>query len=128
LELESGRFSIEELCTRDWYLQVLEIIFPDLNDQLAKIADIQSEEAAIDRMLLLMAQEEIIEEDFLEIKGANIAKGHKESIFYVIQLFMALVEKALEDAEEEGEAEEEEVEVEAEEYDEEFDESRDKLA
>lgn len=57
-------------------------------------------------MLLLMTQEEIIEEDFLEIKGANIVGGHKESIFYVIQLFMALVEKALEDAEQGEEGEE----------------------
>ena len=54
-------------------------------------------------MLLMMTQAEIIQEDFLEIKGANIIQGHKQSIFYVIQLFMALVEKALEEAEEEGE-------------------------
>lgn len=95
MELESGKFNIKLLCTRQWYLEVLQIIFPFLSSKLLKINDIQSEEAAIDRLLLLLAQEDIIEDDFLEIKGKDIVAAHHESIFYVVQLFMALVDKAL---------------------------------
>jgi hypothetical protein len=38
-----------------------------------------------------MTQEDIIEADFLEIKGADIINGNKNSICYMVQLFMALV-------------------------------------
>ena len=63
---------------------------------MLRIEEIQSEEAALDRLLLLLAQAEIIEDDFLEIKGKDIVGGDVESMFYVVQLFYALVEKAVE--------------------------------
>ena len=96
LELEGPTFSLRMLMDRRWYLQVLEIIFPELAESLLRIEEIQSEEAALDRLLLLLAQAEIIEDDFLEIKGKDIVGGDVESMFYVVQLFYALVEKAVE--------------------------------
>jgi hypothetical protein len=46
---------------------------------------------AIDRMILLLTQEEIIEDDFLDIKGKDIVNGDVGSIYYAVQLFNALV-------------------------------------
>ena len=107
LELEGPPFDIQLLTDRRWYMQVLEIIYPELGDSLLRLEEIQSEEAALDRMLLLLAQAEIIEDDFLEIKGKDIVEGDAESVFYIVQLFYALVEKAIEEAEEEEEGGEE---------------------
>jgi hypothetical protein len=42
LELSLGRFSIKLLQTRKWYLEVLQTIYPFLNDKLIKILQIQS--------------------------------------------------------------------------------------
>lgn len=36
---------------------------------------IEDEAQAIDKMLVMLTQEEIIEEDFLEIKGSDICDG-----------------------------------------------------
>lgn len=44
-----------------------------------------------------MTQYDIIEADILDMKGADIISGNKNSICYMVQLFMALVEKALEE-------------------------------
>ncbi len=52
----------------------------------------------------MLSNEEIIEEDFLEIKGEDVVKGDVESIYYVVQLINALVER---EVEEQGEGQEE---------------------
>lgn len=120
LELQCGRFNLKQLCGRAWYLCVLEAIYPFMGDRWAKVHQVQSEEAAVNLLLLSLHQEEIIEEDFLEIKGRDVVAGDVQSIFYIVQLLSALVERALEEAEmgqmeaegeeagEEGEAEEKE--------------------
>jgi hypothetical protein len=41
----------------------------------------------------MLTKEEIIEEDFLEIKGRDIVEGDVESVYYVVQLLNALIER-----------------------------------
>ena len=97
LELELGRFNIRTLCSRKWYLQVLSALFPFLSQEWNKISsEVQSEEAAIDRMLLLLTQEGALPEDYLEeIKGRNIVIGDQETIMTLIQIMNEFVEQAL---------------------------------
>lgn len=85
------------LTKKSWYLQVLQILYPYLSDQLAKLVLLPSDELAIDRLLVLLAEEEIIEKDFLEIKGKDMVAGDIDSIFYIVQLLNALVDRALDD-------------------------------
>jgi hypothetical protein len=87
-----------------------------MNDRWAKVHQVQSEEAAINLLLLSLHQEEIIEEDFLEIKGRDVVSGDVQSIFYIVQLLSALVERALEEAEM-GQMEGEDIDGEGEEVD-----------
>ena len=102
LDLNCGRFHIKQLCTRKWYLQAMGILFPFLQQEWNKIrSQIQSEQAAIDRILLILTQEGVIPEDYLsEIKGRNIVIADQETIMTLIQIIKELVEQALQDAEE----------------------------
>ena len=47
----------------------------------------------MDKLLFMLTEEEIIEEDFLEIKGQDIIEGDIESVYYVVQLLNALIER-----------------------------------
>lgn len=40
----------------------------------------------------MLTELEVIEEDFLEIKGEDIVNGDVESIYFIIQLLKALIE------------------------------------
>ena len=91
LELETEQFDPNVLTKKDWYLKVLKIIFPYLNNKLSKITEIESDAEAIDTFLLLLAEEEIIEEDFLDIKGNMVCDGSFECIYYILQLLNTLV-------------------------------------
>lgn len=51
----------------------------------------------------MLTEQQIIEEDFLEIKGEDICDGDVESIYYVVQLIQALIEREGEEVGEEGE-------------------------
>jgi hypothetical protein len=66
LELQCGEFHIKLLTSRKWYLEALSILFPFLSEEWNKIASqVHSEEAAIDRMLLLLAQEGALPQEYL---------------------------------------------------------------
>jgi hypothetical protein len=44
LDLHPGKFAIRQLCSRRWYLQALEILFPFLEEEWGKIGtQVQSE-------------------------------------------------------------------------------------
>jgi hypothetical protein len=67
------------------------MIYPQLEREFDKIRMIEDEAQAIDKMLVMLTQEEIIEEDFLEIKGSDICDGDVESVYYIVQLLNALI-------------------------------------
>ncbi len=77
----------------DWYLTVLEAIYPQLGESFYQIRHLQDEALAIDKLLYMLTEEEIIEEDFLEIKGTDIVEGDVESVYYVVQLLNALIDR-----------------------------------
>ncbi len=56
----------------------------------------EDEGKAIDKMLVMLAKEEIIENDFLEIKGQDITEGDIESVYYIVQLLTALIKRETE--------------------------------
>jgi mannitol/fructose-specific phosphotransferase system IIA component len=61
-------------------------------------SQIHSEEAAIDRLLLLLAQEGVVPQEFVnQIKGRKIVNGDLNSIMNVVQLMNEMVEQALEE-------------------------------
>jgi hypothetical protein len=70
---------------------VLGIIYPQLAEKFARIEGIKSQSNSIDQLLVMLTEEEVIEEDFLEIKGADIVQGDIESIYYIVQLLNALI-------------------------------------
>lgn len=55
----------------------------------------------------MLTEQQIIEEDFLQIKGEDICDGDVESIYYVVQLIQALIQREGEEVDEEGEQEQE---------------------
>jgi mannitol/fructose-specific phosphotransferase system IIA component len=61
-------------------------------------SQIHSEEAAIDRLFLLLAQEGVVPEEFVDqIKGRKIVNGDLNSIMNVVQLMNEMVDQALEE-------------------------------